>query len=76
MTIICLSSLFVCVLFCLARTLRDDLELHIHPSSVLYGEKPPKWSVHNSHFVKYAQLCFIVNYKDNPLILKDSQIIS
>lgn len=25
------------------RTLRDDRELHIHPNSVLYGEKPPKW---------------------------------
>ncbi|XP_076875098.1 putative ATP-dependent RNA helicase DHX35 isoform X2 [Brachyhypopomus gauderio] len=24
------------------RTLRDDRELHIHPNSVLYGEKPPK----------------------------------
>uniref|UniRef100_A0A8C5CLJ4 DEAH-box helicase 35 n=1 Tax=Gadus morhua TaxID=8049 RepID=A0A8C5CLJ4_GADMO len=29
------------------RTLRDDRELHIHPSSVLYGEKPPKWVVYN-----------------------------
>lgn len=27
------------------RTLRDDRELHIHPNSVLYGEKPPKWLV-------------------------------
>ncbi|XP_008317580.1 probable ATP-dependent RNA helicase DHX35 [Cynoglossus semilaevis] len=27
------------------RTLRDDRELHIHPNSVLYGEKPPKWVV-------------------------------
>ncbi|KAK3519482.1 hypothetical protein QTP70_031671 [Hemibagrus guttatus] len=25
------------------RTLRDDRELHIHPNSVLYGEKPQKW---------------------------------
>lgn len=30
------------------RTLRDDRELHIHPNSVLYGEKPPKWSVHDA----------------------------
>ncbi|XP_043946393.1 probable ATP-dependent RNA helicase DHX35 [Protopterus annectens] len=29
------------------RTLRDDYELHIHPSSVLYGEKPPEWVVFN-----------------------------
>uniref|UniRef100_A0A4W4FTD6 Probable ATP-dependent RNA helicase DHX35 n=1 Tax=Electrophorus electricus TaxID=8005 RepID=A0A4W4FTD6_ELEEL len=29
------------------RTLRDDRELHIHPNSVLYGEKPPKWVVFN-----------------------------
>uniref|UniRef100_A0A8C9VL17 Probable ATP-dependent RNA helicase DHX35 n=1 Tax=Scleropages formosus TaxID=113540 RepID=A0A8C9VL17_SCLFO len=29
------------------RTLRDDRELHIHPTSVLYAEKPPKWVVYN-----------------------------
>lgn len=29
------------------RTLRDDRELHIHPNSVLYGEKPPKWVIFN-----------------------------
>ncbi|KAG9332603.1 hypothetical protein JZ751_014701 [Albula glossodonta] len=29
------------------RTLRDDRELHIHPNSVLFGEKPPKWVVFN-----------------------------
>ncbi|MBN3311408.1 DHX35 helicase, partial [Atractosteus spatula] len=29
------------------RTLRDDRELHIHPTSVLYAEKPPKWVVFN-----------------------------
>ncbi|XP_016332269.1 probable ATP-dependent RNA helicase DHX35 [Sinocyclocheilus anshuiensis] len=29
------------------RTLRDDRELFIHPDSVLYGEKPPKWVVFN-----------------------------
>ncbi|MGH0164759.1 UNVERIFIED_CONTAM: hypothetical protein FKN15_047917 [Acipenser sinensis] len=29
------------------RTLRDDHELHIHPTSVLYAEKPPKWVVYN-----------------------------
>uniref|UniRef100_A0A8B9JTX8 RNA helicase n=1 Tax=Astyanax mexicanus TaxID=7994 RepID=A0A8B9JTX8_ASTMX len=29
------------------RTLRDDRELHIHPNSVLYGEKPQKWVVFN-----------------------------
>lgn len=29
------------------RTLRDDRELYIHPDSVLYGEKPPKWVVFN-----------------------------
>lgn len=34
------------VFICPARTLRDDRELHIHPNSVLFGEKPPKWSVH------------------------------
>lgn len=32
--------------FCSSRTLRDDRELHIHPNSVLYGEKPPKWLVY------------------------------
>lgn len=25
------------------RTIRDDHELHIHPASVLYAEKPPRW---------------------------------
>lgn len=35
----------LCHSFSFARTLRDDRELHIHPNSVLYGEKPPKWSV-------------------------------
>lgn len=25
------------------RTIRDDHELHIHPTSVLYREVPPKW---------------------------------
>ncbi|KAI1233316.1 hypothetical protein IHE44_0004486 [Lamprotornis superbus] len=29
------------------RTIRDDHELHIHPSSVLYAEKPPRWVVYN-----------------------------
>ncbi|XP_039590993.1 probable ATP-dependent RNA helicase DHX35 isoform X2 [Polypterus senegalus] len=29
------------------RTLHDDHELHIHPTSVLYAEKPPKWVVFN-----------------------------
>uniref|UniRef100_A0A4W3JJF1 Probable ATP-dependent RNA helicase DHX35 n=2 Tax=Callorhinchus milii TaxID=7868 RepID=A0A4W3JJF1_CALMI len=29
------------------RTIRDDYELHIHPTSVLYGEKEPKWVVFN-----------------------------
>ncbi|XP_028667591.1 probable ATP-dependent RNA helicase DHX35 isoform X2 [Erpetoichthys calabaricus] len=29
------------------RTLRDDHELHIHPTSVLYVERPPKWVVFN-----------------------------
>ncbi|XP_078508280.1 putative ATP-dependent RNA helicase DHX35 isoform X1 [Lissotriton helveticus] len=29
------------------RTLRDDHELYIHPTSVLYGEKPPQWVVYN-----------------------------
>ncbi|XP_064420527.1 probable ATP-dependent RNA helicase DHX35 [Latimeria chalumnae] len=29
------------------RTIRDDHELHIHPTSVLYGEKPPQWVVYN-----------------------------
>ncbi|XP_036899956.1 probable ATP-dependent RNA helicase DHX35 isoform X2 [Sturnira hondurensis] len=29
------------------RTLRDDHELHIHPASVLYGEKPPRWVIYN-----------------------------
>ncbi|OXB52549.1 UNVERIFIED_CONTAM: hypothetical protein H355_005658, partial [Colinus virginianus] len=24
------------------RTIRDDHELHIHPTSVLYAEKPPR----------------------------------
>lgn len=27
------------------RTVRDEHELHIHPSSVLYTEKPPQWFV-------------------------------
>lgn len=38
-----MSSSSCCFSSC--RTLRDDRELHIHPNSVLYGEKPPKWSV-------------------------------
>ena len=25
------------------RTIRDNHELHIHPTSVLYTEKPPQW---------------------------------
>ncbi|OQV14842.1 putative ATP-dependent RNA helicase DHX35 [Hypsibius exemplaris] len=29
------------------RTVRDDHELHIHPGSVLYAEKPPAWVVFN-----------------------------
>ncbi|XP_077982513.1 putative ATP-dependent RNA helicase DHX35 [Glandiceps talaboti] len=29
------------------RTVRDDYTLHIHPTSVLYPEKPPKWVVFN-----------------------------
>ncbi|XP_045430326.1 probable ATP-dependent RNA helicase DHX35 isoform X3 [Pipistrellus kuhlii] len=29
------------------RTIRDDHELHIHPSSVLYAEKPPRWVIYN-----------------------------
>ncbi|KAM6341052.1 putative ATP-dependent RNA helicase DHX35 isoform 3-T4 [Alca torda] len=29
------------------RTIRDDHELHIHPTSVLYAEKPPRWVVYN-----------------------------
>ncbi|XP_055331601.1 probable ATP-dependent RNA helicase DHX35 [Paramacrobiotus metropolitanus] len=29
------------------RTVRDDHELHIHPGSVLYTEKPPDWVVYN-----------------------------
>ncbi|XP_057270304.1 probable ATP-dependent RNA helicase DHX35 isoform X1 [Pezoporus wallicus] len=29
------------------RTIRDDQELHIHPTSVLYAEKPPRWVVYN-----------------------------
>ncbi|XP_062897219.1 probable ATP-dependent RNA helicase DHX35 [Mobula hypostoma] len=29
------------------RTIRDDYELHIHPTSVLYGEKEPQWVVYN-----------------------------
>ncbi|XP_070574993.1 probable ATP-dependent RNA helicase DHX35 [Ptychodera flava] len=29
------------------RTVRDDFTLHIHPTSVLYPEKPPKWVVFN-----------------------------
>ncbi|GAB5569194.1 probable ATP-dependent RNA helicase DHX35 isoform X6 [Prionailurus iriomotensis] len=27
------------------RTIRDDHELHIHPASVLYAEKPPRWLI-------------------------------
>ncbi|KAK2109990.1 hypothetical protein P7K49_009736 [Saguinus oedipus] len=27
-----------------SRTIRDDHELHIHPASVLYAEKPPRWA--------------------------------
>lgn len=33
----------VALFFISHRTLRDDRELHIHPNSVLYAEKPPKW---------------------------------
>ncbi|XP_027801121.2 probable ATP-dependent RNA helicase DHX35 isoform X1 [Marmota flaviventris] len=29
------------------RTIRDDHELHIHPVSVLYAEKPPRWVIYN-----------------------------
>ncbi|XP_031228457.1 probable ATP-dependent RNA helicase DHX35 isoform X2 [Mastomys coucha] len=29
------------------RTIRDDHELHIHPASVLYSEKPPRWVIYN-----------------------------
>ncbi|XP_004698044.1 probable ATP-dependent RNA helicase DHX35 [Echinops telfairi] len=29
------------------RTVRDDHELHIHPASVLYAEKPPRWVIYN-----------------------------
>ncbi|XP_061429357.1 probable ATP-dependent RNA helicase DHX35 [Lethenteron reissneri] len=29
------------------RTVRDDFELHIHPTSMLYAEKPPQWVVFN-----------------------------
>nr|XP_010589984.1 probable ATP-dependent RNA helicase DHX35 [Loxodonta africana] len=29
------------------RTTRDDHELHIHPASVLYAEKPPRWVIYN-----------------------------
>ncbi|XP_040837404.1 probable ATP-dependent RNA helicase DHX35 isoform X1 [Ochotona curzoniae] len=29
------------------RTIRDDHELHIHPASVLYAEKPPRWVLYN-----------------------------
>ncbi|KAL2763709.1 putative ATP-dependent RNA helicase DHX35 isoform 2 [Daubentonia madagascariensis] len=28
-------------------TIRDDHELHIHPASVLYAEKPPRWVIYN-----------------------------
>ena len=43
---VCLIFVFhYSFIICFARTLRDDRELQIHPSSVLFGEKPPKWSV-------------------------------
>lgn len=29
------------------RTIRDGHELHIHPASVLYAEKPPRWVLYN-----------------------------
>ncbi|XP_027977776.1 probable ATP-dependent RNA helicase DHX35 isoform X7 [Eumetopias jubatus] len=29
------------------RTIRDDHELYIHPASVLYAEKPPRWVIYN-----------------------------
>uniref|UniRef100_UPI00358F01F0 probable ATP-dependent RNA helicase DHX35 isoform X1 n=1 Tax=Myxine glutinosa TaxID=7769 RepID=UPI00358F01F0 len=29
------------------RTIREGYELFIHPSSVLYGEKPPKWVLYS-----------------------------
>nr|KAG5708056.1 hypothetical protein BaRGS_025194 [Batillaria attramentaria] len=29
------------------RTVRDDHELHVHPTSVLAGEEPPQWLVFN-----------------------------
>ncbi|XP_030831683.1 probable ATP-dependent RNA helicase DHX35 [Strongylocentrotus purpuratus] len=29
------------------RTIRDDYPLHIHPSSVLYTQPPPRWVVYN-----------------------------
>ncbi|KAG8513345.1 putative ATP-dependent RNA helicase DHX35 [Galemys pyrenaicus] len=34
-------------LLCFSRTIRDDHELHIHPASVLYAEKPPRWVIYN-----------------------------
>lgn len=40
------NFLYTLTVFCSSRTLRDDRELHIHPNSVLYGEKPPKWLVY------------------------------
>lgn len=54
-------------LSCSCRTLRDDRELHIHPNSVLYGEKPPKWSVVFFKFIlvfvyfaiSYSQRCSV-----------------
>ncbi|ELW69648.1 putative ATP-dependent RNA helicase DHX35 [Tupaia chinensis] len=33
--------------FSFTRTIRDDHELHIHPASVLYAEKPPRWVIYN-----------------------------
>ena len=37
------------------RTVRNDHELHIHPASVLYAEKPPPWYV--------SQICILYSFR-------------
>lgn len=73
--IFCKIWFFVCVLvqfqtmnhtlLLSVRTLRDDRELHIHPNSVLFGEKPPKWSV-----------CFCTRYTVRQLCCKYGMLFS
>ena len=45
------------------RTVRNDHELHIHPSSVLYAEKPPAWYGLSSSFSAKKKFCSFFHRK-------------